>query len=65
MRRYKKVKKAASSGGSNRMMKQRDEGSAAAAAALAPGTADFAALTEADVDPSEVRRCRLPLSNPR
>jgi len=46
-------------------MKQRDEGSAAAAAALAPGTADFAALTEADVDPSEVRRCRLPLSNPR
>ncbi|ACO66884.1 predicted protein [Micromonas commoda] len=36
------------------MAKHRDQDAAAAAAAVAPGTAEFAALTEAEVEPSDV-----------
>ena len=36
------------------MAKRRDQDAAAAATAVAPGTAEFAALTEAEVEPSDV-----------
>ena len=36
------------------MAKHRDQDAAAATAAVAPGTAEFASLTEAEVEPSDV-----------
>ena len=50
----KKMKKAGATGGSSAMMKRRDAAELEAAAAVAPGTAEFAALAEERVDPSEV-----------
>lgn len=54
LQKKNKSRTGVSKGGSSTMAKHRDQDAAAAAAAVAPGTAEFAALTEAEVEPSDV-----------
>jgi hypothetical protein len=54
LQKKNKSRTGVSKGGSSTMAKHRDQDAAAATAAVAPGTAEFASLTEAEVEPSDV-----------